>query len=142
MLSEKESGALRDIVYKFGLAEEFSRGHTFESLAADTKTLYALVRTLEIISEASPRVPDAVKARHHHIEWREMAAAGNFYRHNYEDVTARPRMENGARPFARTAGCDGAGVGRVVAGEAWVQGRLGLAVAAAQDRHRRGRPPT
>ena len=23
------------------------------------------------------------------VEWREMAAAGNVYRHNYEDVTAR-----------------------------------------------------
>ena len=23
------------------------------------------------------------------ISWREMAAAGNFYRHNYEDVTPR-----------------------------------------------------
>jgi uncharacterized protein with HEPN domain len=89
MLSERESGALRDMLHNIGLAEDFSRGHTFESLTADTKTLYALVRTLEIISEASRRVPNAVKARHRHIEWREMAAAGNFYRHNYEDVTAR-----------------------------------------------------
>ncbi len=89
MPSEKESGALHDMLHNIRLAEEFARGHTFESLNADAKTLYALVRTLEIISEASRRVPDAVKARHHHIEWREMAAAGNFYRHNYEDVTAR-----------------------------------------------------
>jgi uncharacterized protein with HEPN domain len=27
-----------------------------------------------------------LKARHLQIPWREMAAAGNFYRHNYEDV--------------------------------------------------------
>src|SRR5216684_1759781 len=79
MPSEKESGALHDMLHNIRLAEEFARGHTFESLNADAKTLYALVRTLEIISEASRRVPDAVKARHHHIEWREMAAAGNFY---------------------------------------------------------------
>jgi uncharacterized protein with HEPN domain len=30
-----------------------------------------------------------LKARHPDIPWREMAAAGNFYRHNYEDVTPR-----------------------------------------------------
>jgi uncharacterized protein with HEPN domain len=30
-----------------------------------------------------------MKARHSDIEWREMAAAGNIYRHNYENVTAR-----------------------------------------------------
>jgi uncharacterized protein with HEPN domain len=89
MLSERESGALRDMLHNIKLAEDFARGHTFESLSADAKTLYALVRTLEIISEASRRVSDAVKTRHQHIEWREMAAAGNIYRHNYEDVTAR-----------------------------------------------------
>jgi len=30
-----------------------------------------------------------LKARYPAIPWREMAAAGNFYRHNYEDVTPR-----------------------------------------------------
>ena len=48
-----------------------------------------MIRTLEIISEASRRLSDELKARHPQIQWREMAAAGNFYRHNYEDVTPR-----------------------------------------------------
>jgi uncharacterized protein with HEPN domain len=39
-----------------------------------------------IISEASRRLSDELKARHAGVPWREMAAAGNFYRHNYEDV--------------------------------------------------------
>lgn len=77
------------MLHNIGLAQEFARGHTLESLTADTKTLYALIRALEIISEASRRVPDTVKARHPDIEWREMAAAGNVYRHSYEDVSAR-----------------------------------------------------
>ena len=89
MHSEKESGALRDILRNIKLAEQFARDHTVETLQADEKTLYAVVRSLEIISEASRRVSDDVKSRHPHIEWREMAAAGNVYRHNYEDVTAR-----------------------------------------------------
>ena len=46
-------------------------------------------RRLEIISEASRRLPEDLKARHPAIEWREMAASGNFYRHEYEDVAAR-----------------------------------------------------
>ena len=91
MPSEKERGALREILHNIKLAEQFARGHTFETLQADHKTLYALVRSLEIISEASRRISDEVKARHPHIEWRAMAAAGNVYRHNYEDVTA-PRV--------------------------------------------------
>jgi len=48
--------------------------------------LFAIVRCLEIISEASRRLSNEFKARHSRIPWREMAAAGNFYRHRYEDV--------------------------------------------------------
>jgi uncharacterized protein with HEPN domain len=89
MPSEKESGALREILRNIKLAEHFASGHTLETLQADEKTLYAVVRSLEIISEASRRLSDELKARHPRIEWREMAAAGNVYRHNYEDVTVR-----------------------------------------------------
>jgi uncharacterized protein with HEPN domain len=50
--------------------------------------LYAVTRCLEIISEASRRLSDALKARHPQIGWKEMAGAGNIYRHDYEDVAA------------------------------------------------------
>jgi uncharacterized protein with HEPN domain len=89
MPSERETAALREILRNIDLAEQFTRGHSVESLQRDEKTLYAVVRSLEIISEASRQISDAVKARHSQIEWREMAAAGNVYRRNYEDVTAR-----------------------------------------------------
>jgi uncharacterized protein with HEPN domain len=89
MPSEKESGALRDMLRHIDLAEQFARGHTYERLRDDLQALYAVIRSLEIISEASRRLSDELKARHPHIPWRDMAAAGNFYRHNYEDVTPR-----------------------------------------------------
>ena len=89
MPSEKESGVLREVLRNIKLAEQFTQGHTLATLQVDEKTLYAVVRSLEIISEASRRLTDELKARHANIEWREMAAAGNVYRHSYEDVTAR-----------------------------------------------------
>jgi uncharacterized protein with HEPN domain len=89
MLSEKERGALRDMLRHIDLAEQFAHGHNYESLRDNLQALYAVIRSLEIISEASRRLSDDLKARHTGIPWREMAAAGNFYRHNYEDVTAR-----------------------------------------------------
>jgi uncharacterized protein with HEPN domain len=89
MLSEKESGALRDMLRHIDLAEQFARSHNYQSLRDDLKALYAIIRSLEIISEASRRLSDELKARNPDIPWREMAAAGNFYRHNYEDVTPR-----------------------------------------------------
>ena len=48
--------------------------------------IYAVTRCLEIISEASRRLSDELKARHGQIPRPQMAAAGNFYRHDYEDV--------------------------------------------------------
>jgi uncharacterized protein with HEPN domain len=89
MLSEKESGALRGMLFHIDAAERFVHGQTFESLRDDLMRLYAIIRSLEIISEASRRLSDGLKARHQSIPWREMAAAGNFHRHNYEDVTPR-----------------------------------------------------
>ena len=56
---------------------------------ADTRTIFAVTRCLEIISEASRRLPEELKARNPSIAWTKMAAAGNVYRHDYEDVAAR-----------------------------------------------------
>jgi len=50
--------------------------------------VYAVTRCLEIISEASRRLPEQLKARHPAIGWKQMAGAENVYRHDYEDVAA------------------------------------------------------
>jgi uncharacterized protein with HEPN domain len=47
-----------------------------------------VIRCLEIISEASRRLPASVKDRHPAIPWKEIAGAGNVYRHDYEEVSA------------------------------------------------------
>jgi uncharacterized protein with HEPN domain len=86
MRSEKDSATLHEILHHIDLAEKFGNGRSFESLRDDLMPLYAVTRCLEIISETSRRLSDELKARHRQIPWREMAAAGNFYRHHYEDV--------------------------------------------------------
>ena len=48
-----------------------------------------MTRCLEIISEASRRLPKDLKARHPAIAWKDMAGAGNIYRHDCEDVAAQ-----------------------------------------------------
>jgi Protein of unknown function DUF86 len=55
-------------------------GLDYEAFVADPRTVYAVTRCLEIISEASRRLPDNVKARHPSIAWKDMAGAGNIYR--------------------------------------------------------------
>src|SRR5258708_25630569 len=89
MLSDQDGATLRDMLHRIELAERFVLGRNFESLRDDLMPLYAATRCLEIISEACRRLSDDLKARHPQTPWREMAAAGNFYRHSYEDGLPR-----------------------------------------------------
>jgi len=77
---------LNDIRYHIELAQGFIAGIAYEAFRDDLLRFYAVTRCLEIISEASRRLPDETKARHPTIAWKEMAGAGSVYRHNYEDV--------------------------------------------------------
>jgi uncharacterized protein with HEPN domain len=79
---------LEDIRHHIAMAERFVAGMSNETFKDAERTLYAVVRCLEIVSEASRRLPDALKTRHPSIAWREMSAAGNIYRHEYEVVAA------------------------------------------------------
>jgi uncharacterized protein with HEPN domain len=89
MPSRAEERSLRDILFHIDLATEFVAGFDRDTFKKDLRTLYAVTRCLEIISEASRRLPDDLKARHPTIAWKQMAAAGNVYRHDYEDVAAQ-----------------------------------------------------
>ena len=87
--SEATGRRLNDIQHHIAMAAGFVVDMSYDSFKDDNLRLYAVTRCLEIISEASRRLPDALKARHPSIEWREMAGAGNIYRHEYVNVAAR-----------------------------------------------------
>jgi uncharacterized protein with HEPN domain len=88
MRSDGDASPLADLLHNIELAEQFIRGVTFDEFRDDLMRVYAAVRCLEIISEASRRLSNALKERHPGIPWREVAGAGNIYRHDYEDVAA------------------------------------------------------
>jgi uncharacterized protein with HEPN domain len=75
------------ILEHIDLARGFVGALNSAQFEGDMLRFYATVRCLEIISEASRRLPNDLKERHPEIEWPKMAAAGNFYRHNYDNVT-------------------------------------------------------
>ena len=86
MPSKNPPQRLRDIVDNIDAIEMFTAGMNLEVFAADRKTVYAVVRALEMISEASQRLPTEIKDRYPEIDWIAVAAAGNIYRHDYEGV--------------------------------------------------------
>jgi uncharacterized protein with HEPN domain len=89
MRSKNDVDYLRDVLRHVELAEQFTQGYSYEAFRDDERTLLAVIRCLEIISEASRRLSDDFRARHPETPWQAIAAAGNFYRHDYEDVTSR-----------------------------------------------------
>jgi uncharacterized protein with HEPN domain len=70
MPSKAAATALRDIPHHIDLAQHFVVGLDRESFVDDTRTVYAVTRCLEIVSEASRRIPDAMKSRHPEIPWK------------------------------------------------------------------------
>jgi uncharacterized protein with HEPN domain len=85
---EREAHALRSIELHASEARLFVDGMTREQFREDRRTFHAVTRCLEIISEASRRLTDELKARHPHLPWRDIADAGNVYRHAYDNIAA------------------------------------------------------
>ena len=88
MPSRDTARVLLAIAYNIELARRFVGDISYDAFADDERTLYAVTRCLEIISEASRRLPDDLKGRHPGVQWDRIAGAGNVYRHDYEDVLA------------------------------------------------------
>lgn len=88
MLSKTEA-VLRDIAHHIDLSTKFVTGFDYETFEDDERTIFAVIRCLEVISEASRRLPDELKERRPSIPWRDIAGAGNVYRHDYEDVAPK-----------------------------------------------------
>jgi uncharacterized protein with HEPN domain len=87
--SRNPTQRLRDILDNIDAARSFIADLSYERFAGDVKTVYAVGRALDIVSEASRRLPDRIRDRHPEIEWRALAGLGNVYRHDYDAVDAR-----------------------------------------------------
>lgn len=61
MRSKNPAQRLRDIADNIDAIEAFTAQMDFAAFAADRKTVYAVVRALEIVSEASRRLPTELK---------------------------------------------------------------------------------
>jgi uncharacterized protein with HEPN domain len=64
MPSKSPTQRLTDILDNIQAIADFIAGITFDDYISDRKTVYAVTRALEIISEASRRLPDELKQRY------------------------------------------------------------------------------
>lgn len=77
---------LTDMLDALDKAVRFVDGMTLETFRADDKTVYAVIRALEIVGEATKHIPQVVRDRYPHIPWRAMAGMRDKLIHDYTVV--------------------------------------------------------
>jgi uncharacterized protein with HEPN domain len=68
------------------MVEAFTSGMDFEEFRQDPKTVAAVERKLQIISEAAIRLGSDAETRCPGLPWRDIRGMGNWLRHQYERI--------------------------------------------------------
>ena len=79
--------ALHDILQTIERLEWKTRDKTLAEFEADWELQFIAARGIEIISEATRRLPEELKATQPQIEWRSVAGIGNVLRHQYHTIS-------------------------------------------------------
>jgi uncharacterized protein with HEPN domain len=74
---------LDDIREACGKTSRYAAGLTEDELAADEKTLDAVLRNLTIIGEAVKQIPQEVRDLHPQVEWRKIGRFRDIAVHHY-----------------------------------------------------------
>jgi uncharacterized protein with HEPN domain len=85
---EREFGhTIHDILETIERIQWKTRGKTFAEFADDWELRFIVQRAIEIISEASRRLPERAKAIRPEIEWRSISGIGSVLRHEYHTIS-------------------------------------------------------
>jgi len=75
---------IRDAIRRI---RRYTKGKSLTGFERNELTRDAVERCIEIISEASRRLPAAMKGKHPEIPWEKVAAIGNVFRHEYDEIS-------------------------------------------------------
>ncbi len=80
-------------------------GMDFRQFEGDEKTVYAVIRALEIIGEAAKHVPGHLRRKYPQVPWREMAGMRDKVSHEYFGVNLKRAFDTVRQhlPTLRTA---------------------------------------
>lgn len=64
---------LQDILTTIDLTEQFVAGLTFTDFQTDSKTVFAVIRALEVIGEATKSIPQSLRDQFPNVPWKGFA---------------------------------------------------------------------
>ena len=85
-MTREYSDYIEDILNAMDKASAFIKGISFEDFKSDEKTIFAVVRAIEIIGEATKQVPESARQKYPEIPWKDMAGMRDVLIHNYISV--------------------------------------------------------
>ncbi|MBD3253525.1 MAG: DUF86 domain-containing protein [Candidatus Lokiarchaeota archaeon] len=75
-----------DMLDAISKIQKFLSDFDFETFSKDDKTQFAVIRALEIIGEASKKIPNHIKISYSDIPWREISGMRDKLIHDYFGV--------------------------------------------------------
>jgi len=77
---------VEDVIEAMNDALSFIEGIEYDDFVKEKKTVYAVMRAIEVIGEAVKKIPDDVKERYPKIPWKKMAGMRDKPIHEYFGV--------------------------------------------------------
>lgn len=85
-MPKKVAPVLLEILDAIGGIERSIKGKDYAQFQSDWLLNHGVQRGIEIISEASRRIPEELLAEHADVPWHKIKAIGNILRHEYHEI--------------------------------------------------------
>jgi uncharacterized protein with HEPN domain len=107
---------VHDMLESIAKIERYTAGLDLAAFERDERTVDAVLRNLEVIGEASVRIPERIRTDYSNVPWRQMRAIRNVVAHEYfgvnlpiiwETVTRRlPELKTALQALLAERGSD------------------------------------
>ena len=80
---------LMDLIEAIDKMEQFTKDLTYEDFKKDEKTIFPVIRALEVMGEAAKKIPAGARNKYKHVPWKQIAGMRDKLIHEYFGVNTQ-----------------------------------------------------